>query len=95
MQDIPQSIILWLFLLILQWCMTPFILIGNFSYKFGQAVRIRFDDLSVLGAGFWFGVLGLPLVLIPVAIMLPVVLIYRGYIIVMCILRNFVFCCCC
>ena len=95
MQDIPQSVLLWILLLLLQWCCTPFILIGNFSYQFGKLFGIYFREESVVGAAFFFGVFGLPLVLIPTAIMLPIVLIYRGYIIVMCILRNFVFCCCC
>ena len=35
MQDIPQFIPLWILCLLLQLLLTPFILLGNFSYKFG------------------------------------------------------------
>ena len=96
MQDIPQFILLWIFLLILQWACTPFILIGNFSYKLGKLSRdcISNRDSSIIAVGFFFGVFGLPLVLIPTAIMLPIVWLWRGYKLVMIILRNFVFCCC-
>lgn len=74
---------------------TPFILLGNFSYSLGKMCgRGYMDEVDMIGIAFWFGIFGVPLVLIPTAIMLPIVLIYRAYVIVMVILRNFVFCCC-
>ena len=97
MMEIPQSVILWTILLLIQLIGTPFILVGNFSYRLGgclSGLNSR-DEVSMPARLFFFGVFGLPIVLIPVVIMLPIVIIYRLYVIVILLLRSFCFCCCC
>ena len=97
MRDMPQSILLWILLLIMQLAGTPFIVLGNICYSVGKLLRhtMRGNDESIVGIVFWMSFFGLPLVLIPTAICIPIVMIYRSYIIVTMILRNFFFCCCC
>ena len=95
MQDIPQSVLLWLVLLSVQLFTTPWIIVGNLSYKLGKVVSTRIHDSSMLAVGFWFGVFGLPFILVPTVIVLPVVVVWRAYKLVMIIVRNFLLCCCC
>ena len=97
MQEIPQSIILYILLLSIQLLFTPFMMVGTFSYYLGDKFRcLQIDDeFAIIGAVFWYGVLFLPVVLVPTVLMLPIVLIYRIYVIVSIIVRNFFLCCCC
>ena len=59
-----------------------------------DCVGSRYRARTQITVVFWGGILILPLVLIPTAVILPFVLVYRLYIIVALILRSFVFCCC-
>ena len=94
MMEVPQSIILWLFVLTIQLFMIPFIVVGNLSYKVGEC----FDGLEepfLYVAAVLFAIFGLPFILVATAILAPFVFIYRAYVLIMIILRNFLFCCCC
>ena len=96
LQHIPQSVILWIICLSVMLLATPFMIIGNFSYKLGKLCRFcRMTGESFPGAVFFFGMFLAPLILIPTLIMLPIMLIYRIYIILHIIVRHFLLCCCC
>lgn len=85
-------------LLLIQLFFTPFICLGNLSYRVGTWAGKCFDDVDesgVIGLGFFFALFGMPLLLIPWAIVLPFVIIYRLYVIAAIFFRHFVLCCCC
>lgn len=98
MQEIPQSIILWMLLLVIQLFFTPFICLGNISYRVGTwtgACLNDVDESAIIGLGFFFAIFIMPLLLIPWAVVLPFVIIYRIYVIVAIFFRHFLLCCCC
>lgn len=97
MQEIPQSVILWTILLTLQLVLTPFIILGKLSYGLGSKTECfeYIDDSSVPGVAFFVGIFLMPIMLIPTAIVTPIVIIYRLYVILSMLARHFLFCCCC
>ena len=95
MKGLPQSVCLYIFYTTLLLLMSPFVLIFKFSGMLGKCSKFRFRDESTLpGAVFFFGILLAPIVLVPTLIALPVVFIYRAYILFGIIARHFICCCC-
>ena len=83
-------------MLVLQICVTPFILLGRFSYTLGKidCILPYPEDQSVPGAVFFYGVVVMPIALIPTVIMTPIVVIYRVYVLLSMLARHFICCCC-
>jgi len=76
---------------------SPVIIIGNLSYKAGRVCNSCFDfgyGEKALAPSILFAVFGLPIVLALTAILAPIVFLYRAYVIIMIVVRNFVCCCC-
>ena len=95
MQDIPQSVCLFMLLLFLQLLAVPFIALGILSYKAGRLFSGCFNQGGRYACAVIYIFLGLPFLLVAWLLVLPVVLLYRIYILLTIVLRHFVFCCCC
>ena len=95
MMEIPQSIILWILLLSIQMLVSPFIVVGNLSYKCGAIFSSSADAETRIVLAILFAIFGLPFILVATALLAPFVFAWRTYVIISVILRNFVFCCCC
>ena len=77
--------------------MSPFIVVGNLSYAAGDILNSCFDfgyGEKVVGPSIMWAVFGLPFVLAITAVLSPFVIAYRAYVIIMIVVRNWLFCCC-
>ena len=94
MQDTPQSVCLWLLILIGYFLITPFMTLHVVAYKFGKCFRGIGEDAVVITMVLYM-LIGVPFTLAATLLILPVVLIYRLYIMINIMMRHFVCCCCC
>ena len=94
----PQSVILYVLMQCLLILIVPFVLVSKFALTLGKNCGCSIGDSADLGYPgyvFFYGIFLLPIVLVPSLIMLPIVLLYRVYVVLSIVVRHFLLCCCC
>ena len=97
-----QNVCGWIAVLLLQLLISPFAVWWKMAYQLGKWVSCCYDDGHDIQNPFFFvfyifgvGALFMPPLLVLFAAVFPVVFIYRLYVVLMIVLRNFLCCCCC